>query len=192
MVKSLIDGYYQDVEQPVCFNTNRAWTLLTTQIKHLYPKAKLIVCVRDINWVLNSFETAHRKYPMATNTVTGGPGKTVYDRVQVLMEDTGVVGFSYVGIKQAISGAERNCLMLVEYDNLCKAPKATMEAIYHFISEPYFNHDFNNVENTWDEYDKEIGIPLHQVRKKVEIVPRKFILPPDILNKYANMEVWRA
>lgn len=191
IVKGLFAGFYQDTQSPVIFNTNRAWTLLTPQIKDLYPKSKMIVCVRDINWILDSFETAHRKNPLSTNTVTGGLGGTVYSRADALMEEKGIVGFPYIGIKQAITSNEKNMLMLVEYDKLCKNPEQIIRSVYGFIGEEYYPHDFNNVEASWDEYDAEIGIKLHQVRKKVEFVPRQFILPPDILQKYANMEVWR-
>jgi len=191
IVRHLFEGYYQDVDKEVIFNTNRAWTLLTGVTRDLYPKAKHIVCVRDINWVLDSFESAHRRNPFSTNTVTGGHSGTVYTRTDELMSDSGVVGFPYVGIKQAITGPDRDLLFIVEYDQLCKKPKDIIRALYNFIDEPYFEHDFNNVEASWDEYDAEIGIKLHDVRKKVEWRERNFILPPDILNKYANMEVWR-
>jgi sulfotransferase len=191
LVRHLFEGFYEDVDKPVVFNTNRAWTLLTTPIHELYPQAKFIVCVRDINWILDSFELAHRRNPFATNTVTGGLDGTVYSRTNLLMEEQGIVGFPYVGIKQAITGPDRNLLMLLEYDQLTKNPEASLRAIYNFIGESHYAHDFNNVEASWDEYDAEIGIKLHDVRKKVEHRTRDFILPPDILNKYANMEVWR-
>lgn len=191
IVKSMFEGYYQDVDKEVIFNTNRAWTLLTPQLKEIYPQSKLIVCVRDINWILDSFEVAHRKHPLSVNTVTGGLSGTVYSRAEMLMDEKGIVGFPYVGIKQAITSNEKNNLMLVEYDQLCRNPGAIMKAVYSFIDEPHFEHDFNNVENSWDEYDAEIGIPLHTTRKKVEFIPRKSILPPDIQGKYKNMEVWR-
>lgn len=190
-VKGLIDGFYADVSNPVIFNTNRAWTLLTPQLKELYPKSKLIVCVRDINWVLDSFERAHRKNPMSTNTVTGGLGGTVYSRTEMLMDEKGIVGFPYIGIKQAITSEEKNMLMLLEYDHLTKNPDQALRSIYQFIGETWFPHDFDNVESSWDDYDSEIGIKLHRVRKKVEYVSRNYILPPDILQKYAKMEVWR-
>jgi len=32
---------------------------------------------------------------------------------------------------------------------------------------------------------------FHNVKKKVEYTPRNTILPPDILQKYNNIEVWR-
>jgi len=193
LVRSLFEGYYKDVDKEVCFNTNRAWTLLSGVTGDLYPDSRMIVCVRDINWILDSFEVAHRRNPFSTNTATGGHTGTVYSRAEALMEDKGIVGFPYVGLKQAITGPvnERNRLMLVEYEMLCKDPEKMMKAIYAFINEPYYEHDFNNVEASWDEYDAEIGIKLHDVKKKVEFKQREFILPPDILSKYANMEVWR-
>ena len=191
LVRHLFEGYYEDVDKEVVFNTNRAWTLLAGPIHDLFPKSKFIVCVRDINWVLDSFELAHRRNPFSSNTVTGGLEGTVYSRADMLMDEKGVVGFPYVGIKQAITGPEKHLMFILEYDQLVKNPEATMKALYNFIGEPYFKHDFDNVEASWDEYDAEIGIKLHDVRKKVEYKPRDFILPPDILNKYAKLEVWR-
>lgn len=191
IVKGLFEGYYQDVDKEVIFNTNRAWTLLTPQIKDLYPDSRMIVCVRDIKWILDSFEVAHRNNPMSTNTVTGGLGGNVYSRADELISEKGIVGFPYIGIKQAITSNEKTMLMLVEYDELCKMPKEIMTAIYSFINEPYFEHDFDNVEASWEEYDYEVGIRLHDVKKQVKYTPRQSILPPDIQQKYSNMEVWR-
>ena len=191
IIRGMFDGYYKDVDNPVIFNTNRAWTFLTHIINDVYSNSRFIVCVRDVNWVLDSLETAHRKNPLSPNTVSGGPGKSVYQRIDSFMEETGIVGFPYIGIKQAITGNEKHKLILVEYDQLCKNPSQIIKSIYTFIDEPHFEHDFDNVENSWNEYDKEIGIPLHNIRKKVEYTQRQSILPPDILQKYGNMEVWR-
>lgn len=191
VLKGMFDGFYSHVNQPVVFNTNRAWTYLTPQIKELYPTSKMLVCVRDINWILDSFECAHRRHPFEPNTVTGGVGKSVYERVDMLMEDQGVVGFPYVGIKQAITSAEKHMCMLIEYEVLCKQPSQIMKAVYNFIGEPWFEHDFDHVAADWDAYDYEIGIPLHRVRNQVSWQPRETILPPDIWAKYRNAEVWR-
>jgi sulfotransferase len=191
LVRHLFGGYYEDIDMPVIFNTNRAWTYLTNVTRDLYPNSKHIVCVRDLNWVLDSFECAHRRNPFSTNTVTGDLSKSVYQRVDDLMKEDGVVGFPYIGVKQAITGPDQPLLFILEYEQLCKNPKDTIRALYNFIGEQWFDHDFDNVEASWGEYDSEIGIELHSVRKRVEYRERKFILPPDILNKYANMEVWR-
>lgn len=190
-IRGMFDGYYKETKKEVVFNTNRGWTFLMPTMHQVYPNARYIVCVRDINWILNSLETAHRENPLTTNTVTGGIGQSVYDRVNSLMEEKSFVGFPYVGVKQAITSAEKHLLMLVEYDQLCSTPEFVMQAIYNFIDEPYYEHDFDNIERDWKKYDKEIGIELHNVKSKVKPIERTMILPPDIIQKYNGVEVWR-
>lgn len=153
----------------------------------------MIVCVRDISWIVDSFENAHRRNPLSTNTMFGGLGSgSVYDRARLLMEtDNGLVGWPYVGIKQAITSDDKDMLMIVEYNQLCRNPEGVLRAIYNFIGEEYYDHDFNDVESSWDEYDLEIGIDLHTTRKKVEFKERAMILPPDLQNDLKNYEVWR-
>ena len=189
-VKGMFDGFYSHIDREVIFNTNRAWSLLTPQVDKIFPESKFIICVRDINWIIDSFETAHRKNPLDTNTVFSNDGN-VYSRAESLMTETGIIGFPFVGIKQAITGNEKHKLMLIEYNDLCSNTESVIHSLYAFLDEPEFHHDFNNVEASWDEYDIEIGIPLHRVRRKVELVERKTILPPDLWNKFAKSEVWR-
>jgi sulfotransferase len=191
LVYALFEGYYKDVDKSVIFNTNRAWTYLSHLTKELYPQSKMIVCVRDIKWILDSFELAHRRQPLTTNTFSGGLGGSVYSRADALMQESGIIGFPYIGIKQLITGAEKRNMMIIEYDQLCRNPEGIMKAVYNFIDEPYFDHNFNDVESSWDEYDSEIGVNLHSVRKRVEYKQRETILPPDLIGKYSNMEVWR-
>jgi sulfotransferase len=190
-LRHLYEGYYNKIDKEVIFNTNRTWGTSTHILKGLYPDAKFIFCVRDIKWVLDSFEQAYRRAPFKQSEMLGENTKSVYDRCDTLMHPEGVVGCGYVSLKQAITGNEKNSVMLIEYDQLCANPEGMLRALYNFIGEDYFQHDFNNVAATWDEYDRDVGIPLHQVHKKVELKPRELIIPPDIVNKYSGMEVWR-
>jgi sulfotransferase len=83
-------------------------------------------------------------------------------------------------------------LHLVEYDDLAKKPKATMEKIYKFLDKPYFEHDFDNVEFSFDEFDQDVNMPgLHTTRKKVEFKLRPLIIPPDIIQHVNGMEFWK-
>ena len=116
----------------------------------------------------------------------------VYTRAQTLMRDDRTVGFAYMALKHAITSAEKTMIMLIEYEQLSKQPKETMQAIYKFINQPYFEHDFNDVEVSYDEFDSDVNLKgLHTTRKKVEFIPRETILPPDIWQRYSGLEVWR-
>jgi sulfotransferase len=191
IIHGIFEGFYKNNKKSVIFNTNRGWTYLTPLISELYPESKFIVCVRDINWILDSFELAQRRTPFTHTSYGGNISSSVFERTNLIMENDGIVFRPYYGIKQAIVSNEKHKLHFVEYDNLCKNPEEVIRGIYSFIGEEYYEHDFNNVERSWDEYDLQLGVKLHSVRKKVEYIEREFILPPDILHQYANMEFWR-
>lgn len=193
IVKSTVDAYYYKIEKPVIFNTNRLWTNLLPELNSLYPYTKVICCVRDINWIIDSFERMHQKNPFLISTVFGKENDmNVYTRSSALMAEGGIVKLPYDSLKSAITGQFSSMILLVEYDLLTRNPEGTMKTIYNFINQPYFNHDFDNVESSFDEYDKNIRMKgLHTTKRKVEVQKRDFVLPPDILNQYKDLEVWR-
>lgn len=188
-----VNAFYEDNPKEIIFDTNRLWTNLLPQLKDLFPYTKVICCVRDINWIIDSFERLHQKNPYAISTVyPANVDMNVYTRTTSLMDSNGIIKLPYDSLKSAMMGSHKDMLMFVEYEILTKNPEGMMRAIYNFINQPYYNHDFNNVEDSYDEYDKELNMQgLHTTRKKVEFIPRDFILPPDILNQYSNLEVWR-
>jgi sulfotransferase len=193
LIQNLIQTYHSDLEQPVCFNTNRGWTGLLPVLEQTNPKSKVICCVRDINWVLDSFELLFRKNPFnQSNLYSEYERETVYSRTRALFSPGHTVRFAYDSMKEAITGNQKHMLMLIEYNDLAKNPESTIRALYNFIGQPYFNHDFNNVEKTYDEYDMAAGIKgLHSIRNKVEYIERQPILPPDLFEEFSGLEVWR-
>ena len=191
IMRGIFDNFYSETHADVIFNTSREWTFLTPLVSDLFPESKYIVCVRDINWIIDSFEQIQRKNPYSRASYLGGINSSVYERVSILTANNGIIMYPYEGIKQAISSNEKNKLFFIEYEDITKNPENTIKSLYSFLEEEYFEHDFNNVEKSFEEYDSHIGVNLHTVRKKVEFIERNYILPPDILNQYANMEFWR-
>lgn len=61
--KALINAYYEDVHNPVIFDTNRMWTARLHQLVELYDDFKVICLVRNPAWVMDSFEKIYRKNP---------------------------------------------------------------------------------------------------------------------------------
>lgn len=193
LIQSLIDSYHYDVDKEVCFNTNRGWSGLIDLLNVTHPNSKILCCVRDINWILDSFEILFRKNPFSISSMYASEeALTVYSRCDALMSTGHTLRFAYDSLKEAITGPNSKNIMLIEYDKLTMNPEKTMKEIYNFIEEPYFSHDFNSVEASHDEYDDEANIKgLHKIRKTISYIPRQPIIPPDIWNKYSNLEVWR-
>jgi sulfotransferase len=193
IIEGIVENYYDDDNKEVVFDTNRGWSLLTPTLKELDPNFKMIVCVRDINRILDSFEQLVRKNPMSVSSIySSDEGRDVYTRALTMLSPERTLGFALTGLKQAYCSDEKNHLFILEYDRLAKYPEQTMRALYQFIGESYYSHDFNDVESSYDEFDDDVQLPgLHTTRKKVEYIERPFILPPDLLEQIGRMEFWR-
>ncbi len=103
-----------------------------------------------------------------------------------------MVGGPYDALKQACYGAQRDRLLSVQYETLTTDPAKTMHAIYAFLGEPVFEHDFGHVDYDVTEFDERAGTPgLHTVRPMVKAEPRESLLPPDLFKRVVNDAFWR-
>lgn len=193
IIKGIFENYYDDQNKQVFFDTNRGWNLFLPLLKDLFPYTKTIVCVRDISWILDSFEQLVRKNPYSISSMFSPEENTnVYTRCRTLLREDRTLGFAYSALKHAITSEENNMLYILEYERFCKFPEQTMREIYRFIDQDYYDHDFNDVEFSYDEFDADVNLSgLHKTRKKVEWIPRQTIIPPDIIDMVKGMEVWR-
>lgn len=196
LMHAIVDAYYSDAND-VCFNTNRMWAAHTNLIEDLYPQSKIILCIRDVPWILDSFEKLHQSYPYDLKAIYGMEDlATVYHRTNSLIDlhagGTGVVGISVLNTKQAMFGNQQKSLCVVEYDTLCKWPREVMQQIYEFLQEPWYEHNFQDVAANYDEYDKALNMKdLHKVRKQVSYIKRTPILPQDLWERWQGESFWK-
>jgi sulfotransferase len=189
----LFDAFYQDKHHyQVVFDTNRLWSARLHQLNELFPQHKVICCVRNPAWILDSFEKIYRKHPFEYSKMFNPQSRqTVYTRCESLIQATGTVGSAWHALKEAYYGEHSGKLLLIDYDLLTQHPKRTMQLVYQFIELPWFEHDFDNVDYQANEFDSNVGVKdLHTVRKKVSFESRRSILPPDLFQKYSEMAFW--
>jgi sulfotransferase len=195
ILKSLFSAYYQrQTGREVIFDTNRDWSARMPLLTGLFPESKVIACVRDVSWVMDSLERRVRENPYHFTRLFGpGTQGTVYSRVESLMHHESLVGRAWTGLKEAYYGEQAEKLLVIDYDLLVRAPDKVLRLIYQFIGEPWFDqHDVDHVEFDAPEFDEALGIDgMHRVRPKVEPQVRKTILPPDLFQKFQGMDFWR-
>jgi len=194
MCMAMFNTYYQDqADKDVIFDTNRLWTARLHQLTELYNDFKVICCVRNPAWVMDSFESIYRKNPFDYSRMYNPQSRqTVYSRCEAQINAGGTVGSAWTALKEAYYGEYSDRLLLIDYDLLTQHPKKTMALLYQFIGLPEFEHDFDNVAYEESEFDEKLGVKgLHTVRKKVEFKPRRSILPPDLFAKYSEMAFWQ-
>lgn len=207
IIGSVIDNYYSDVEKPVIFDKNRSWVNRLHYIPGYFGVEPKVLCpVRSIDEILASFISMQRR-----NTYTQDGAKINFidemliksntpltddNRCEFLASPMGILGQSYNGIKQAIMEGKQKSLHFVEYADLMDKPEETMKAIYEFLGEQYFKHDFSKIENIHRERDAEVyGMAdMHEVRETLgrRGIDPKEILSENTLNKCKDSEFWRT
>ncbi|MBY8976808.1 sulfotransferase [Rhodobacteraceae bacterium NNCM2] len=191
----LFDNYYEHVEtSEICFDTNRMWNSRMAQIRQLYPESKVICCVRNPAWVMDSVERLIRRNAFDVSRMFNTPQErsTVYTRADALLHPNRMIGFAWSALKEAYYSADSDMMLLVDYDLLATRPGEVMPLIYEFIGEEPFAHDFENVEYEAENFDSQLLVKdLHTVRGRVELKPRQTILPPDLFNRFQELVFWQ-
>ena len=186
VLKAVVDAFYGDrSDGTVVFDNCRGWPMLINCIAELFPNARMLCCLRNPAWILDSFERqVSINCFQASRIFDFSVGADVYARVEQLMRSQ-LLGPSLKGVRQAWFSNDAARLIGIRYESLVERPAETIREIYSLLGETWFEHDFNNVAYDEPEYDAWIGMPgLHSVRPRVELQKRETILPVDIFAQY--------
>ena len=192
---SVMGSYYRSAleKEQIIFDTNRVWCSKLPLIQDLFPQAKVICCVRNIAWIMDSIERLVRRNSLDVSRLFNNRGEasTVFSRTEALSQGNRLVGFAYNALKEAFYSDLAEKLLLVDYEILARRPQETLNLIYQFIGEPIFAHKFENIEYDEPEFDSQLRTQgLHRVKAKVEFVPRETILPPDLFKSFSQLSFW--
>jgi sulfotransferase len=194
LLRAIFAAFYAEVpEGHVVFDTNRLWCTKLPLLAALFPKARMICCVRDVPWIFDSIERLIRKNKFQPSGIFNfEPGGTVYSRVEGLGAANGMVGYAWNALHEAWCGEQSDRLLLLTYETLTSRPREAMSAVYDFLGETPFAHDFENIEFDATEFDRRLGTPgLHSVGRRVAHEERRTVLPPMLVRKYENDAFWR-
>ena len=194
LLRGLFASYYADQPADVVFDTNRLWAARLPTVLDLFPQAKVIACVRNVAWVMDSIERLYRANPFENTRLFNDATErnTVYSRVDTLGQRNRLVGFAWSAVKEAFYGEQAKSMLVIDYDLLASAPQQVLPLIYQFIGEPWFEgHDFERLSFDTPEFDAGLGVAgLHKVRSQVSLIPRRSVLPPDLFAQYQHMNFW--
>ncbi len=203
--------FYSDVQQPVVFDKNRAWTARVPYIEgYIGEQAKILVPVRRIDEILTSILTMIHRNPFEEgqpriNFVDEQLIKTDVpindlNRCMYLLGEGGIVYESLNAIMEGFTQNMNDKMHFVDYDDLVNSPKETMENIYDFLEEEFYDHDFESISNIHREDDLiTYGLSdMHEVRSKVKKTSPSpaSVLPEEIIDLYkenrTRLEFWKT
>ncbi len=195
LLRGIFAAYYSNqADRRIVFDTNRTWTGRIPLLSSLYPTARIICCVRDVGWILDSIERMLARNPAQLSRIFNYMTATsVYARAEMLMNsDTGLIGQAWSTLREAWFGESAPRLIVIPYDDLVQDPARVLKGLYEELQQPYFAHDFDRVAYDEPEFDVQLGMPgLHRIEGKVAPRSRRPCIPPDLFAKFADASFWR-
>ena len=195
VLRSAFDGYYyREHPAKVVFDSHRLWSSKVAGLGALFPKSKVICCVRHVPWIVDSLERQYQRNALEPSQIYNFDADgTIYSRFEAIRTGEGLVGYAWNATREAFFGDNADRLMLLTYETLVSDPSKALRAVYDFIGEPAFAHDFDHIEFDAEPFDQRLGSPgLHKVWPKVAAPARQTILPPDIWALVENDSFWMA
>jgi sulfotransferase len=205
LIASVIDQYYADTDRPVVFEKNRSWVNRMNYIPGYFgiEHPKVLFPVRDVSEILASFISMIHRNPAIVNErinfvdqmlIRSGIALNDENRCRAIA-GPGILGQSFDGLKKALAEGYRANIHFIEYRDLVSDPQKTMQKVYDFLGETYYEHDFNNLVNIHQENDADVyGFEdMHAVRKVLKSTASypEDVLPKIILDSVAGQEFWR-
>lgn len=194
VMSSIIESFH-DTNKPIIIDKHRGWPAAIDQITREYKKPKIICTNRSVPEVITSFIQLIKN----NNTLNNYVDKTLRsNRVPISINNRADYLFNdYVNPpREAIISAlekHKECIHIVEYNDMINFPQETMNKIYEFIEIESFNHNFNEIENTCrEEKDDAWGMEnLHNIRSKLQktSTPPEEVLGKELTEYYRQFDI---
>jgi sulfotransferase len=194
VLRALFEAYYADLaEGSLIFDTSRAWCSLLPALAELFPNARVVCCVRNPAWILDSIERHVQRNAFATQRMFSHDSRgNVYTRVEALTGKDGFVKKAIGSLRQAWFSEFASRLIAIRYESLAQEPEATISRLYDALDETRYAHDFNHVEYDEPQFDANMGLPgFHRVSGPVKADVRETILPPELFAQHDQC-FWNA
>ena len=166
-------AYYNAItDKKYVVDKSRGWGIHYDFLNFLHPEPKIICMVRDLRDIFASMENNYRKNPDKANAILNWaqsqPVGMAIERLQELYR---------LGIDKH--------MLFVRFEDLCLYPDTEMTRIYQYLGIPYYQHDWDNIEQVTKEDDEVYGsFGDHTIRTRLEPVPSKAkaLLGKDVTN----------
>ena len=191
IIDVVYDFYYKDWPQRIIIDRGPVMTPGNFALiqKHFKRPFKCVVLLRDLMDVLASYMQWYTENPDAF--VNRFNLNTDEEKLSMIMDDNGAVAKELKAIKNSYNYP--GMCLYIKYDDLVAQPKQEFKKIYEFIDEPYFNHNFENLQqvkvNGMKYDDTVVGKNMHNIRSVVKKEYNPYIekIPERIKQKYEHI-----
>ncbi len=195
-LKSGINGYYEGItNKPYAIDKCRGWLAEYKFVNEYDPNPKIICVIRDLRSIFSSLEKRYRNNPLLHFSVTDWSDHRGINTMQRIhnLAIAPIMQGQMSGINQMILERYGDKIHFVKFEELCKFPNETMEELYNYLELPYYQHDFDNIEQITFEHDAFRNPYAHHIiQNKLTTIKEDYIeiLGEEASNYIVNNYKW--
>ena len=178
-LKNGLYGFYEPLtEKPYVIDKCRGWSSEWDFINAFDPNPKMICMVRDIRSIYSSLEKKYRQNPLVEHHIAnwGNLTGTTTDKRMSVWSNNPPIGPAMDRLYQVLVQGLHTNILFIKFEELCLDPNTQMKRVYEYLEIPFYQHDFDNIEQITLEDDKWYGIfGDHVIRGKLKPVKNDFL-----------------
>ena len=181
-------------EGKIFLDKSRHWLKDLDYFFNVFPDIKIIINIRDLRGIVNSFEKIHNNSLFIDRN-------SFYNQLNFdlqMQRVNNILNFDYlkdglISLKEIIDIPKRykDRIFICKYEKLLEDPVEEIGKIYEFLELPVYKHNFDEIEQ--EPYNDNPYQPYgcHKIKPKVERYVENFSdLRPDISNMIINEYKW--
>lgn len=133
----------------ILVDKSRSWLIDIDYVYKIFEELKMIILIRDLRGVVNSFEKIHNNSWTVNRNIFDYNFETDFQRQHVdYILNLWFLRQPLISLKELLdlNRTYLHNLLIIKYEDLLTNPLYTMEKIYEFLDLPNFKHDFDSIE----------------------------------------------
>jgi sulfotransferase len=190
-MQGFLQGWYQNTEQAVVVDKNRAWLHAIELLLHIQPEAKLIVCVRELGQIYGSIEAQHQK-TILLDFIDHLADYDRFGRADILFAKDKSIGAPLTSL-HAVPDLPKHVqerLYFVRFEDLVERPAACMNHIYAWLGLSAFEITPDKLALGIGESDSHYHMKYTHQQSAQIMKPKKHEIPPRIQAQIETAYAW--
>ena len=189
-------GFYDGItDKRFVLDKCRGWGVHYNFLDFFYPNPKIVCLLRDPVDIFCSLEKKFRANQHKDSGIvnhTNMQGTTTEKRIDI-WAGSPPVGLALERLWQIKKEGINKKMLFIRYEDLCENPNREMRRVYEYFELPFYQHDFDNIEQVTKEDDEVYGIyGDHTIKPKLSVVRSNAqqILGKDVCTWINNKYSW--
>jgi len=194
--KGGMDNYCNSLtDRKYVVDKSRGWGIHYGFLNMIQPDPKIICMVRDLRDIITSLEKIYRKNQQVdAGMVNNGEmhGTTTSKRCDIWLK-TQPVGLALDRLSDIFRQGIHTRVHFIKYEDLLTDPTKEMEKVYKYLDVPFYEHNFDYIEQITVEDDDVYGIyGDHKIQTKLGELKSSYedVLGKSISNRIKDTHKW--